>query len=66
MTQITETTQTTHHAETVTLTGAPLHDLQARAHEIWEARDGFRWRYFLSRIGGEPTIQMEFSKGGDA
>ncbi len=66
MTQITETTQTTHHAEIVTLTGAPLPDLQARAHEIWQARDGFRWRYFLSQIDGAPKIQMEFSKGGDA
>jgi hypothetical protein len=66
MTQIVETTQTTHHAETVTLTGAPLQDLQTRAHEIWAARDGFRWRYFLSQIDGQPAIQMEFSKGDEA
>lgn len=63
---ISETTTTNNHAETVTLTGAPLSELQARAHEIWAARDGFRWRYFLSRIDGSPAIQMEFSKGGDA
>jgi hypothetical protein len=63
---ISETTTATAHAEIVTLTGAPLRDLQTRAHEIWQARDGFRWRYFLSRIDGSPTIQMEFSKGGDA
>jgi hypothetical protein len=66
MTQITETTQTTHYAEIVTLTGAPLRELQARAHEIWAARDGFRWRYFLSQIDGAPKIQMEFSKGYEA
>lgn len=63
---ISETTTATNHAEIVTLTGAPLRELQTRAHEIWAARDGFRWRYFLSRIDGAPTIQMEFSKGGDA
>jgi hypothetical protein len=49
----------------VTLKGAPLADLKARAQQIREETKDAMTGYYLKQIDGD-EIQMEFLKGEDA
>lgn len=49
----------------VTLKGAPLPDLQARARQIRAETSDALTAYYVKQLDGV-EIQMEFTKGGDA
>lgn len=62
---ISETRTENRAAWAVSLTGAPLADLKARAKQIREASTDTMTSYFIKQLDGV-EIQMEFQKGGDA